>query len=187
VTFQRAVYQPGDLPRDQRPQFAMVGRSNVGKSSLINAVLNRKAVARISRTPGKTQAIHFYLVNEKFYIVDLPGYGYAKVAKTVLRTWGDLIKGYLEQSEALRLIFLLLDVRRTPGEQDLRMHQWTRGLGYEDRVVLTKTDKLSKSQMLKSRTCIAEEMNLDPAEVIPFSAVTKQGVDQIRREIAARL
>jgi GTP-binding protein len=165
----------------------MAGRSNVGKSSLINAVLNRKAVARVSQTPGKTQAIHFYLVNEKFYIVDLPGYGYAKVAKSVLRTWGDLVKGYLEQSEALRLIFLLLDVRRTPGEHDMRMHEWTRALGHEDRVVLTKTDKLSKSQMMKSRTSIAEEMKLDPAEVIPFSAVTKTGVDQIRREIAARL
>ena len=187
MTFQRAVYQPGDFPRDQRPQFAMVGRSNVGKSSLINAVLNRKSIARVSQTPGKTQAIQFYLVNDKFYIVDLPGYGYAKVPKSVSRTWGDLIKSYFEEADELQRVFLLLDVRRDPSDQDLRMHEWSRGLGREDSVILTKADKLSKNQLVKRRAEIAKEMNLDPKEVIPFSAVTKEGVDQIRREIASRL
>jgi GTP-binding protein len=187
VTFQRAVYQPGDFPKDQRPQFAMVGRSNVGKSSLINAVLNRKAVARVSQTPGKTQAVQFYLVNEKFYIVDLPGYGYAKVPKSVLSTWGDLIRSYLEESDELRLIFLLLDVRRDPSDFDLRMHEWTRDLGRDNRVVLTKADKLSRNQIMKSRANIAQEMDMDPEDLIPFSAVTKQGIEQIRKEIASRL
>jgi GTP-binding protein len=181
------VYQPGDFPRDQRPQFAMVGRSNVGKSSLINAVLNRKSVARVSRTPGKTQAVQFYLVNEKFYIVDLPGYGYAKVPRSVWRTWGDLIRSYLQESDTLQRIFLLLDIRRDPSEDDLHVHQWVRELGREDRIVLTKIDKLSKSQLMKRRTSIAEEMNIDPEEMIPFSAVTRQGVEQIRREMASRL
>ena len=131
--------------------------------------------------------MQFYLVNEKFYIVDLPGYGYAKVPKTVLRTWGELIRSYLEESDTLQNMFLLLDVRRDPSENDLHMHQWARELGRDDRIVLTKTDKLSKSQLMKRRTTIAKEMNIDPEEMIPFSAVTKQGVEQIRREIASRL
>src|SRR5205085_10025896 len=121
----------------------MAGRSNVGKSSLINAVLKRKAVARVSQTPGKTQAIHFYLINEKFYVVDLPGYGYAKVPKDVKRSWGDLVRGYLESGDMLRLIFLLLDVRRSPTPEDLEMHDWTRASGIEERILPTKTDQLS--------------------------------------------
>src|SRR5215212_6364402 len=155
VTFHRAAYQPADFPRDQRPQFAMVGRSNVGKSSLINAVLKRKSVARVSQTPGKTQAVHFYLINEKFYIVDLPGYGYAKVPKSVLATWGELVRGYLEASETLRLIFLLMDVRRTPGEHDRQMHEWARSIDIDERVVLTKADKLSTQQLVAARRDIA--------------------------------
>jgi GTP-binding protein len=165
----------------------MVGRSNVGKSSLINAVLNRKSIARVSQTPGKTQAIQFYLVNEKFYIVDLPGYGYAKVPKSVFRTWGELIRSYLEEADALRRMFLLLDARRDPGEHDLAMHEWTRDLGRDERVVLTKVDKLSKSQLMQRRASIAKDMNLEPQELILFSAVTKQGAEQIRREIASGL
>ncbi len=165
----------------------MVGRSNVGKSSLINAVVNRKGVARVSRTPGKTQAVQFYLINERFYLVDLPGYGYAKVPKTIVRTWGELVRGYLESSAALRLIFLLLDVRHTPGEQDRQMHEWTADAEVDERIVLTKSDKLSTSQLLKSCQHIAEELNVDPAEVIPASAVTKKGIDHIRREMFTRL
>ncbi len=111
----------------------MVGRSNVGKSSLINAVLNRKGIARVSQTPGKTQAVQFYLINEKFYLVDLPGYGYAKVPKSMSRSWGELVRGYLESAETLRLIFLLLDVRRTPGEHDLQMHHWSPRAGRRGR------------------------------------------------------
>jgi GTP-binding protein len=165
----------------------MVGRSNVGKSSLINAVLGRKGVARVSQTPGKTQAVQFYLVNEKFYIVDLPGYGYAKVPKSVAATWGALVRGYLESAEALKVIFLLLDVRRTPGEHDLQMHGWARSLDFAERIVLTKSDKLSNNQLVTAKREIAVELQLDEAALIPASVVTKKGIDQIRREIASRL
>ena len=181
------MYQPGDVPRDQRPQFAMVGRSNVGKSSLINAVLNRKGIARVSQTPGKTQAIHFYLINEQFHIVDLPGYGYAKVPKSMMKSWGELVRGYLDEADALRLIFLLLDVRRTPGEHDLQMHAWAQSAGIDFKVVLTKSDKLSNNELAKQRSLIAGELEVDPSDLITFSAVTKKGIDQVRREIISRL
>lgn len=188
VTFHRAAYQPGEFPRDRRPQFAMVGRSNVGKSSLINAVLNRKAMARISRTPGKTQAIQFYLINDKFYLVDLPGYGYAKVPKAVVSTWGDLIRSYLENSADLRLIFLLMDSRRVPGEHDLQMYAWARTLPATDlMVVLTKSDKLSGSQLKESRRNVARQLEIDDEDLIVASSVRKRGIEEIRRAMKARL
>jgi GTP-binding protein len=187
VEFYRAAYKAEDFPTDKRPQFAMVGRSNVGKSSLINAVLNRKTVARVSQTPGKTQAIHFYLVNGRFHIVDLPGYGYAKVPKTMMRSWGELVRGYLESADALRLILLLIDARRVPGEHDLQMHQWTREASIDERVILTKSDKLSNAQLARSRAEIAAGLAIGAEELIPFSAVTKKGVHEVRREIASRL
>ena len=165
----------------------MVGRSNVGKSSLINAVLNRKGIARVSQTPGKTQAVQFYLVNEKFYIVDLPGYGYAKVPKSVAATWGDLVRGYLESAEALKLIFLLLDARRTPGGHDLQMHEWSRSMNFDERIVLTKTDKLSTNQLNAAKRDIARELRIDESRMIASSTETKKGIDQIRREIISRL
>lgn len=165
----------------------MVGRSNVGKSSLINAVVKRKAVARVSQTPGKTQAVHFYLVNERFYLVDLPGYGFARVPKAIMATWGELVRGYLESAGDLRLIFLLIDSRRIPGEQDLQMHDWATSAGIDEKVLLTKSDKLSKTQLMKSRTEVAETLGIETANLINASVVTKNGVDQIRREMSARL
>ena len=166
----------------------MVGRSNVGKSSLINAVLNRKGIARVSQTPGKTQAIQFYLINEKFHLVDLPGYGYAKVPKSVASTWGELIRGYLENAEDLKVIFLLLDIRRDPGDHDLAMHEWARALdGLAEKVVLTKSDKLSKNQIAERRKAIAQQLKMDDENLITASTVTKQGIDQIRREMIVRL
>src|SRR5687767_4792398 len=157
----------------------MVGRSNVGKSSLINAVLNRKAIARVSQTPGKTQAIQFYLVNEKFYLVDLPGYGYAKVSKAMVREWGVLIRSYLEASESLRLLLLLLDSRRVPSDHDLQMHDWTLEAGIDERIVMTKTDKLSNNELAQSRRTIGKEVGVDPATLIAFSTVTRKGADQV--------
>lgn len=165
----------------------MVGRSNVGKSSLINAVVNRKKVARVSQTPGKTQAVQFYLINERFYLVDLPGYGYAKVSKQMMKSWGELVRGYLESAGDLRLIFLLLDSRRAPGEHDLRMHDWTRAAGIDEKIVLTKSDKLSNQQLLKSRQSIARELELDGSQLIAASTVTRKGIEEIRREMFARL
>lgn len=181
------MYQPGDLPRDQRPQFAFCGRSNVGKSSLINAVLKRKAIARVSQTPGKTQAVQFYLVNGRFYLVDLPGYGYAKVPQSVKRTWGALVHDYIESSDALRLIFLLLDVRRIPSAEDLQMHAWSQAAGIEARILLTKSDKLSNSGIAKQKQAIAAALEIDPDFLIETSAETKRGIEEARREIAARL
>src|SRR5438105_14050398 len=134
----------------------MVGRSNVGKSSLINAVLKRRAIARVSHTPGKTQAIHFYLVNDRFHIVDLPGYGYAKVPKSVAASWRDLINAYLEESEMLRLMFILLDARRTPADHDKQMHQWTAAAQIDERIVVTTSTRIHRQDdsMKKTQCCI---------------------------------
>ena len=165
----------------------MVGRSNVGKSSLINAILKRKAVARVSQTPGKTQAVQFYLVNERFHIVDLPGYGYAKVSKEVKRSRGELVRSYLDGADALRLIFLLLDARRAPSEDDRQMHEWTRAAGIDERVVLTKSDKLSNNQLSRSKAAIANELAVGAGDLIACSVVTNQGIESLRREIASRL
>ena len=164
----------------------MVGRSNVGKSSLINAVLNRRSIARVSGTPGKTQAIQFYLINERFYLVDLPGYGYAKVPRNIKSTWGELVHAYVDSSEALQLIFLLLDVRRVPSDDDLRMHEWAIEAGVEEQILLTKSDKLSKSELQKQKSVIAARLELDPKALIACSAETKTGIAEVRREIAAR-
>ena len=165
----------------------MVGRSNVGKSSLINAVLERKAVARVSQTPGKTQAIHFYLVNERFHIVDLPGYGYAKVPKSMMQSWRELVNAYLLEGEALRLLFLLLDARRTPGDHDKQLHQWTERAGIGERVLLTKSDKLSRTELGKQRAVIARELSVPSDEMIACSVITKRGIEEVRREIASRV
>jgi GTP-binding protein len=165
----------------------MVGRSNVGKSSLINAVLRRKAVARVSQTPGKTQAIQFYLINERFYIVDFPGYGYARVPRDIARSWGELVRGYLESADTLRVIFILLDVRRSPSPEDLQMHDWTTASGIDERILLTKTDKLSNNQLTKSRTTIAKELQITAERLIACSTVTRTGIEAVRREITSRL
>jgi GTP-binding protein len=187
VEFYRAAYKPADFPNDGRPQFAIVGRSNVGKSSLINAVLKRKAIARVSQTPGKTQAIHFYLVNDRFYIVDLPGYGYAKVPKDVKRSWGELVRSYLESADALDLIFLLLDARRTPSVEDHEIHDWASAAGIDERILLTKSDKLSKNQLAKSRADIAAAMSVAVEASTPCSVIDGKGIEDVRREIASRL
>jgi GTP-binding protein len=165
----------------------MVGRSNVGKSSVINAVLKRKSIARVSQTPGKTQAIQFYLINERFYIVDFPGYGYAKVPRDIARSWGELVRGYLESADALKLIFILLDVRRTPSPEDRQMHDWTTASGIDERILLTKTDKLSNNQLVKARAGIAKELSITEDRLITSSVITKTGIEQVRREIASRL
>ncbi len=165
----------------------MVGRSNVGKSSLINAVLKRKAIARVSQTPGKTQSIHFYLINEKFHIVDLPGYGYAKVPKSMAASWRALVNSYFENAEALRMMFLLLDVRRMPADHDKQMHSWARAAGIDERILLTKSDKLSSNQLTKQKTEIARELGVDTNSMIPCSVITRKGIEDVRREIASRL
>ena len=187
VAFARAVHRLEDLPRDRRPQIAMVGRSNVGKSTVINALLGRKGLARVSQTPGKTQAIHFYRVNEIFYLVDLPGYGYAKVSRSISRAWGDLVGGYLEASDDLKLLLLLLDARRVPSEQDLEVRDWMEEKGSEWQAVLTKTDKLSGNELAAARRKIAEVTGLPREAMIGFSKVDRKGIPEMWRVIDAAL
>lgn len=168
------------LPDNAQPEFAFCGKSNVGKSSLINALMNRKSLARTSSTPGKTQTINYYLVNDAFYYVDLPGYGFAKASEKVKAQWGKLIEDYLHQSRAIRAVFLLVDIRHAPGENDLLMLQWIRDHGYTPLIIATKADKLKRSQVAKQMAEVRKGLGL-PADyrVIPFSAETKQGRDEI--------
>jgi GTP-binding protein len=183
AVFHRAAYHAGDFPRDGRPQFAVVGRSNVGKSSFINTLLGRKSLARVSQTPGKTQAIQFYLINERFYVVDLPGYGYAKVPRAVFATWGELIRSYFDEADTLKLVFLLVDARRTPTEGDVMMRDWLEAADRPWRLVITKVDKISNNDRARSRRDIAEAMDAQVAP-IEFSKITKQGLDEVRRAMA---
>jgi len=182
--FRLAAYGPDQFPRDGFPQFAVAGRSNVGKSSLLNTILGNRKLARISQTPGKTQAIQFYLVNGSFYIVDLPGYGYAKVSRSIAASWGPLIRDYLEQEASIRKLFLLLDSRRTPSDHDLELVDWLEESGVEWQAVLTKVDKLSSNKLLTARRSIARAIDQPESELILFSSVKKRGVDEIWRTLA---
>ena len=168
------------LPKNQVPEIAFAGKSNVGKSSLINAFMNRKALARTSSSPGKTQTINFYNVNHAMYLVDLPGYGYAKVSQSVKEQWGKLIERYLHESKQLKAVFLLVDIRHDPSENDKTMYNWILQNGYQPIIIATKADKLKRSQIQKHLKMIKEGLQLKKGStVIPFSAETKQGRDEI--------
>ncbi len=168
------------LPENQLPEFAFAGKSNVGKSSLINGLLNRRALARTSSQPGKTQTINFYNVNDALYFVDLPGYGYAKVSVEVKAKWGKMIERYLKKSKMLRCIFLLIDIRHEPSANDKLMYDWIVSNGYKPVIIATKLDKLKRSQIQKHVKMLREGLGLEKEDVlIPFSAETKQGRDEI--------
>lgn len=168
------------LPENNMPEIAFAGKSNVGKSSLINALMNRKSYARISATPGKTQTINFYNINEELYLVDLPGYGYAKVSEKEKQQWGRLIERYLHQSAQLRAVFLLIDIRHDPSANDRMMYHWILDQGFAPIIIATKLDKLKRSQVAKHIKMLKEGLELRPGTtVIPFSSVTKQGRDEI--------
>ena len=168
------------LPANEKPEIAFAGKSNVGKSSLINALMNRKSYARISATPGKTQTINFYNINEELYLVDLPGYGYAKVSEEEKRQWGKLIERYLHASGQLQAVFLLIDSRHAPSANDKMMYQWIVEQGFAPIIIATKLDKLKRSQVQKHIKMIKEGLDLVPGtRVIPFSSVTKQGREEI--------
>lgn len=168
------------LTVNSQPEFAFAGRSNVGKSSLINALLNRKALARTSSQPGKTQTINFYHINDEFYFVDLPGYGYAKVSKEIQEKWGRMIEKYLTMSEQLLLVFLLVDIRHEPSENDKAMYEWISESGFRPVIIATKLDKIKRSQKDKQLKLIRQSLGLDADTVlIPFSAETKQGCEEI--------
>ena len=168
------------LPDNELPEIAFAGKSNVGKSSLINALMNRKAYARISAKPGKTQTINFYNINEAVYLVDLPGYGYAKVSEQEKIQWGQLIERYLHGSKQLKAVFLMIDIRHDPSANDKMMYDWIVAQGYNPIIIATKLDKIKRSQIQKQVKAIKEGLKLQPGTVvIPFSAETKQGREEI--------
>lgn len=174
------------FPENDKIEIAFAGKSNVGKSSLINALVNRKALARTSSQPGKTQTINFYKVNNEVYFVDLPGYGYAKVSEEVKAKWGKLIERYLNQSEMLKAVFLLVDIRHEPSANDKSMYEWIVYQGYDPIIIATKLDKINRSQIQKHVKMIKTGLKVKPGTVvIPFSATTKQGREEIWETICS--
>lgn len=168
------------LPDNKYPEVAFAGKSNVGKSSLINALMNRKSLARTSAQPGKTQTINFYNVNDCIYFVDLPGYGYARASEEVKAKWGKMIEDYLHKSRQLKVVFLLIDIRHKPGENDCIMYDWILRQGYEPVIIATKLDKIKRSQIDKQKKLIRETLGASKETIIiPFSAETKQGREEI--------
>ena len=168
------------LPENEAPEFAFAGKSNVGKSSLINALMNRKSYARTSSQPGKTQTINFYKINDAFYYVDLPGYGYAKVSLEAKEKWGKMIERYLRCSRMLKLVFLLVDIRHDPSANDKSMYDWIVYNGYHPVVIATKLDKINRSQRAKQLKTIRQGLGMGAEDIlIPFSAETKEGREEI--------
>ena len=168
------------LPENIFPEVAFAGKSNVGKSSLINALMNRKSYARTSAQPGKTQTINFYIINEQIYFVDLPGYGYAKASKQEVEKWGQMIERYLHSSKQLKVVFLLVDIRHEPGANDVVMYDWIVANGFEPVIIATKLDKIKRSQKDKQLKLIRETLGApSTTKIIPFSAETKDGRDAI--------
>ena len=168
------------LPENTLPEIAFAGKSNVGKSSLINGIMNRKSLARTSAQPGKTQTINFYNVNDAFYLVDLPGYGYARVSEEVKAKWGKMVERYLKQSRQLRAVFLLIDIRHEPSANDRQMYDWILSQGYHPIIIATKLDKLNRSQVPAAVKRVREGLKAEKGTVIlPFSALTKQGREEI--------
>jgi GTP-binding protein len=168
------------LPENDKPEIAFAGKSNVGKSSLINALMNRKSLARTSAQPGKTQTINFYNINEALYYVDLPGYGYANASLAVKEKWGKMIERYLKSSKQLKIVFLLLDIRHEPSANDKNMYDWIIYQGFQPIIIATKLDKINRSQKDKQIKIIKEGLEVVPGtRVFPFSSLTKQGREEI--------
>ena len=168
------------LPDNILPEIAFAGKSNVGKSSLINGIMNRKSLARTSSQPGKTQTINFYNVNEVFYLVDLPGYGYAKANQEVKAQWGKMIERYLHSSKQLKAVFLLIDIRHDPSANDKQMYQWMRHYGFDPIIIATKLDKINRSQIQKQLKAIRVGLEAQKDTIIiPYSSLSKQGREEI--------
>ncbi len=168
------------LPENRLPEFAFAGKSNVGKSSLINGLMNRKSLARISSSPGKTQTINYYNINNEMYFVDLPGYGYATANVEVKAQWGRMIEDYLHQSKKIRAVFLLIDIRHAPSENDRIMYDWILQRGYQPIIIATKLDKIKRSQVEKQKKLICDTLDaVDDTIVIPYSSLSKQGREEI--------
>ena len=177
----------GWKPTSELPEIAFSGRSNVGKSSLLNKLVRRKALARVSATPGKTREINFFRVNDAFHLVDLPGYGYARVSKTAREAWRPLIEGYLETSEHLRGVVQLVDARHAPSADDLRMMDFLASVGVPTIVVATKVDKLSKAERGQTLAALAARLGIEDEQLIPFSAQTGEGRDELAQAVVSLL
>lgn len=174
---------PGGL----RPEVALVGRSNVGKSSFLCSLVGRKGLAKVSSTPGKTRMLNYFLIDERWYLVDLPGYGYAKVSKTEQERWGRTMEEYLSRREGLTVVIQLVDARHGPQASDLQMQGWLSDRAFKHLVVLTKSDKLSRSQLLRSHRQSAASMGLPLEDVLVWSSVTGDGRDAVLKRLAATL
>lgn len=180
VNLETVIGVTSKIPQNMMPELAFAGKSNVGKSSLINALMNRKSLARTSAQPGKTQTINFYNINQALYFVDLPGYGYAKVSRQEKEKWGKMIERYLHQSKVLQAVFLLIDIRHDPSANDKLMYDWICANGFQPIIIATKADKINRSQLQKHVKMVRQGLGVDKnTVVIPFSAQTKQGRDEI--------
>lgn len=172
--------KPSQYPSDDLKEIAFAGRSNVGKSSLLNTITGRKKLARVSGSPGKTRTINFYIVNDEFRIVDLPGYGYAKVSRSVSESWGEMMEKYFESRENLLKVVQLVDIRHEPSKQDIEMYQYLRHYGLDGVVVATKADKISRNQIQKHIKMIRQTLKLSGEDlVIPVSSLKKTGQEQL--------
>lgn len=172
--------KPGQYPLDDKKEIAFAGRSNVGKSSLLNLLTNRKKLARVSGNPGKTRTINFYEVNEQFRIVDLPGYGYAKVSRSLTETWGEMVEAYLKERKGLLKVIQLVDIRHAPSAQDIQMYEYLRHYGLDGFIVATKADKVSNNEIRKCISVIRKTLNLSNDDiVIPVSVLKRTGVDHL--------
>lgn len=185
--FIKSAVKPNQYPESELPEIAFAGRSNVGKSSLINVLLNRKNLVRTSSTPGRTQLLNFFNVNDLFTLVDLPGYGYAKVPLAVKREWGPMMETYLSRRSNLRGVVLILDVRRTPGEEELQMLQWLRSYSIPPILVVTKCDKVSRNERAKQSAAIAAALGVKREEFTFFSALSREGKEQVWERIETHL
>jgi GTP-binding protein len=183
--FVKSATRPAEFPRDQRPEIAFCGRSNIGKSSLLNTLTKAHGLARTSSSPGRTQTINFFLIDERFYFVDLPGYGYAKVPRAIKESWGAMIEGYLQDRNQLKLALMLVDSRMAPVESDMTMKHWLDHHRIPNAIVLTKTDKISRNQLNQALRTSAQTLNTK--EIIPFSAVTGSGRDLVFARIEAAI
>ena len=175
--------KPSQYPEDNLTEIAFAGRSNVGKSSLLNLLTNRKSLARVSGSPGKTRTINFYRINDSFRIVDLPGYGYAKASKSLTQGWGEMMEKYLENRQNLKIVAQLVDIRHEPSKQDIQMYDYLKYYGLDGLVVLTKADKVSRNEMNKNIAMIRKVLDMKPEDkAIPVSALKKTGYDKLLLE-----
>jgi GTP-binding protein len=190
TTFIKSAVKPADYPPVDLPEIAFAGRSNVGKSSLINVLVERKGLVRTSSTPGRTQLINFFQVTGATFslnLVDLPGYGYAKVPLDVKRQWRPMMERYLSGRESLQGVVLILDIRRTPSDEDLQMLDWLRSYNRRPIIVLTKCDKVTKNERAKQTAAIAAKLQLDKSLLVHFSALSKDGRDAVWQAIQAAM